>query len=111
MIAEGRASTVFLSAISIWEVALSASRKRLDLGMPASEWFDHALNLPGLTVTGIEPAIALDAAMLPGSFHKDPADRLIVATARRLEVPLVTADKPIIAYAAAGHLQAIDARH
>ena len=57
----------------------------------------------------IEPAIAVDSVRLPGSFHADPADRFIVATSRHLASPLVTADRAILAYAAGGHVRAIDA--
>ena len=68
-----------------------------------------ALDLPGLVLAPIEPAIAVDSVRLPGRFHADPADRMIVATARRCGVPLVTADRAILSYAANGRLLAVDA--
>ena len=55
------------------------------------------------------PVIAIDSVRLPGEFHADPADRLIVATVRHRRVPLVTADQAILACAAEGHVQVIDA--
>ncbi|MXZ71529.1 MAG: type II toxin-antitoxin system VapC family toxin [Acidobacteria bacterium] len=57
----------------------------------------------------IEPAIAIDSVRLPGSFHADPADRLILATARYSRAPLITADSAMIEYAGGGHLRVVDA--
>ena len=67
------------------------------------------LRAPGLDLAPIEPVIAIDSVRLPGDFHADPADRLVIATARHRRVPLVTADQAILAYAAEGHVQVIDA--
>ena len=58
----------------------------------------------------ISPSIAIDAGQLPGGIHGDPADRIIIATSRHLGCPLLTTDRKILAYAAIGHLKAIDAR-
>lgn len=100
---------VAVSAITPWEIALLVERRRLRLGCEVSEWIAEALALPGVTLIPIEPAIAIDSVRLPGSFHADPADRLIVATARHLKAPLLTADRKILAYSAAGHVQTVDA--
>ena len=67
------------------------------------------LSLPGVDLLRIEPAIAVDSVRLPGVFHADPADRLIVATARYWPATLLTADRAILQYADAGHLEAVDA--
>jgi PIN domain nuclease of toxin-antitoxin system len=64
------------------------------------EWIHDALDALSVLVASLEPAIAVDAVNLPAWEHADPADRIIVATARRLEAPLVTADGIILAYAA-----------
>jgi PIN domain nuclease of toxin-antitoxin system len=68
------------------------------LPKPIEEWFDIALSQEGVILISITPTIAIDAANLPGNFHKDPADRLIVATARAYDCPLITADREINAY-------------
>ena len=79
------------------------------LGCDAAVWIDTALDLPGVHLIPIEPAIATDSVRLPGSFHADPADRFIVATARYCGAPLLTADGAIRKYAAGGHARVIDA--
>ena len=100
---------VAVSAITPWEIALLVERRRLRLGREVGEWIAEALSLPGVTLIPIEPAIAIDSVRLPGRFHADPADRFIVATARHLKAPLLTADRKILAYSAAGHVKAVDA--
>lgn len=104
-----RADQVAVSAITPWEIALLVERRRLRLGQEVGEWIAQALALPGVTLVPIEPAIAVHSVRLPGNFHADPADRFIVATARHLKVPLLTADRKILAYSAAGHLRTVNA--
>ena len=99
---------VAVSAITPWEIALLVERRRLRLGRDVGEWIAEALALPGVALIPIEPAIAIDSVRLPGEFHADPADRFIVATARHLRAPLLTADRRILAYSAAGHVRAVD---
>ena len=105
----GRTDRIAVSAITPWEIALLAERGRLRLGRDAGLWIDTALALPGIHLMPIEPAIAIDSVRLPGSFHADPADRLIVATARYCSAPLLTADRAILEYAAGGHVHGVDA--
>ena len=100
---------VVLSAITPWEVALLVERGRLRLGRELSGWIEEVLALPGVSLVPIEPAIAIDSVRLPGDFHADPADRFIVATARHLDAPLLTADRKILNYSAAGHVQTVNA--
>ena len=87
-----------VSAISCWEVAKLVERGRLDLLCPLEEWFDSALNYPGIRLIGLTPAIAIESSRLPGPFHRDPADQIIVATARVYDCPLVTSDTRILQY-------------
>ena len=98
-----------VSAITPWEIALLVERGRLQLAMELGAWIRTVFQAPGIDLVPIEPAIAIDSVRLPGSFHADPADRLIIATARRWGAPLLTADTAILAYGAEGHVQAIDA--
>ena len=108
---EEAASTdgVLVSAITPWEIAFLVEKGRLRLGREVGAWLEAALGLPGIVPAPIEPAIAVDSTRLPGDFHADPADRLIVATSRHRGVPLLTADRAILFYAAKGHLHAVDA--
>lgn len=107
--AAGRADQVLVSAISPWEIAMLAEKGRLALGRETGAWLDEALSVPGITLAPITPAIAVDSVGLPGDFHADPADRLIIATTRRANATLFTADRAILDYAAAGHVLAVDA--
>ena len=65
---------------------------------PLLEWFNIALAQEGVILLSITPQIAIDSYSLPGDFHKDPADRLIVSTARIYHVPLVSVDEKILSY-------------
>lgn len=99
-----------VSAITPWEIAMLAHRGRLALGRDVGAWIDEALSLPGVRLAPLEPAICVDSVRLPGDMHGDPADRLIIATARRTGLPLLTGDRAILAYGAAGHVRTVDAR-
>jgi PIN domain nuclease of toxin-antitoxin system len=100
---------VLVSPVSAWEVGLLAIRPRRSVTFKPSpkQWFDRLLVKPGIRLTPLTPRAAIAASYLPGDLHGDPADRLLIATARELNVPLVTRDERILAYAAQGHLQAI----
>ena len=92
-----------MSAISVWEIATKAALGKLPPnilppGISAREWFERASQTPGLRVLPITPDVALASAELPEPFHRDPADRLIVAQARRSRATLVTADRKILGY-------------
>ena len=104
-----RDNEVGVSAITPWEIALLVEKGRLRLAREVAEWLDVALTAPGVRLLPIEPAIALDSVRLPGTFHADPADRIIVATARRWGGSLITADAAIVAYGEAGHVDVVDA--
>ena len=100
---------VLVSAITPWEIALLMEKGRLRLGQEVRAWLEAVLSLPGVRLAPIEPQIAVDSVRLPGDFHADPADRIIVATARHFDITLVSADKAILSYAAKGHVRAVDA--
>ncbi len=72
-------------------------------------WLRASLALPGIRLAPITPEISIDSVRLPGTFHADPADRVIIATARYHEASLVTADSSILTYATTGNLEVIDA--
>ncbi|MGE0087231.1 MAG: type II toxin-antitoxin system VapC family toxin [Desulfococcaceae bacterium] len=88
----------FIASISFWEFAMMVSRGRVILKISPKEWFRHAVDVAGTKVADLTDEIALDACNLPGSFHKDPADRIIVATARKFGAILVTKDEKILNY-------------
>jgi PIN domain nuclease of toxin-antitoxin system len=89
---------IFISIISCWEVAKLVEKKRIQLPVPLSEWFAQAIDHSGVTLIELEKSVIIDACALPGVFHNDPADQLIVATARIKQIPLLTADSKILDY-------------
>ncbi len=88
-----------ISAISCWEVAKLVERNRLVLSIPVDQWLDQALMYPGVSLLDLTPKICVESTQLPGEFHRDPADQIIVATARIYDCPLVTMDNKILGYA------------
>jgi len=92
------AESLLVSAISVWEVAMLVAKRRIQLDRPVEQWVDIALALPGIQLAALEPAIAVRSAKLPGEFHPDPADRIIVATALECSAPIVTPDDRIRSY-------------
>lgn len=84
--------------ISCWEVAKLVEYGRLVLPNPIADWFDLALAYPGIQLLDLTPRIALESTQLPEGFHRDPADQIIVATARLYGYPLLTSDAKILNY-------------
>ena len=101
-----RAGTVMVSAISFWEAAMLAERGRIVLPVPAERWRADWLQA-GLVEIPLDGRIALLSCQLE-NFHRDPADRFIVATALDRNVPLMTADQKILEWD--GRLGRVDAR-
>ena len=87
---------LLVSDISLWEVATLHGLGRIRLALPLREWLDKAVAPPLVQRHGISPAIAAEVAALPDSFHRDPADRILVATARVLGATLLTQDRRIV---------------
>jgi PIN domain nuclease of toxin-antitoxin system len=103
------AGAVRVAAISVWEVAMLEARGRLSLALEIDEWVRQALAAPGIQWVPLSPEIAVDSARLPGDPAGDPADRMLMATARRIGASLVTRDERILEYARSGHLSVVDA--
>ena len=89
-------SPLLVSDITLWEIATLCSLGRIQLSLPLRDWLDKAVAPPLVRRQGISPAVAADMAALPESFHRDPADRIIVATARVLGATLLTQDRRIV---------------
>ena len=98
-----------VSIISVWEVAMLEAKGRLSLAADCDSWVREALAAPGVRLAELTPRIAVSSTRLPGVFHGDPADRILVATARETEAILLTADQAILHYAGEGHVQALRA--
>ena len=96
---------MLVSAITPWEIALLTATGKLKLKRDVTEWLDAALALPGIHLEPLSPAIAVASTRLPGEIHGDPADRILVATARHTGAVLATADQQILDYAAQGFVR------
>ena len=88
-------SPLWISDISLWEIATLNSLGRIDLDLPLRDWLERATAPPLVRTAGITPAIAAEVAALPDTFHRDPADRIIVSTARVMGATLLTRDQRI----------------
>ena len=89
-------SPLLISDISLLEVATMHNLGRIQLTIPLRGWLDKAVAPPLVRRHGISPAIVAELATLPDSFHRDPADRILVATARTFGATLLTQDRRII---------------
>ena len=98
---------VLVSPISAWERAMLVAKGRIRSPLSPKAWFDRILNIGGLKLAPLSPDILADASFLPEPLHRDPADRIIIATARALDLTIITRDTLILDYAAQGHVRAI----
>jgi PIN domain nuclease of toxin-antitoxin system len=96
--AELNGGQIRVSSISAWELAMLVARGRIALSMDIEEWLSVVSQIEAVSFMPVDNEIAVKSVELPGEFHKDPADRIIVATARKLATPLVTADDKIRGY-------------
>jgi PIN domain nuclease of toxin-antitoxin system len=97
---------VLVSPISAWEIGLLATKRGFAFFPDPKAWFQSFILNPGVRLTPLTPEMAIDSSFLP-PLHADPADRLLIATARAMQVPIVTRDRQILAYAQAGVVMAI----
>lgn len=89
---------IMVSSISAWELAMLVARGRVALSMDVGQWLSVVSQVEAVSFVPVDNDIAVKSIELPGEFHKDPADRIIVATARKLGAPLVTVDDRIRSY-------------
>ena len=99
-----RENRVFLSVISLWEIGMLSVKGRLDLSPNVRQWVDRALMETSVQIAPLTVQGALASTNLPGEFHGDPADRILVAAADELGALLVTADARIIQYYTRRHI-------
>jgi PIN domain nuclease of toxin-antitoxin system len=90
---------LWLSLISLWEIAKKVEKQQLVLDRPLDQWLDEAMSIQGLGVWELTRPILVDSCQLPPPFHGDPADQILVASARRHGAVLVTKDTRIRRYA------------
>lgn len=105
--ASAAAQTILVSPITAWERGMLASKGRLTSPLAPKAWFDRLLSMPMIELSPLTVDVLTDCSFLPGSIHADPADRIIIATARQHGLRIMTRDRKILDYADAGHVNAI----
>jgi PIN domain nuclease of toxin-antitoxin system len=98
------ADKLYVSAITAWEIGTLISKGRLQLSMSVNDWIQKSKQISKIQWISLDTDIALLSTQLPGMLHSDPADRIIVSTALKLNCPLITADRLILRYK---HVQTI----
>jgi PIN domain nuclease of toxin-antitoxin system len=98
---------IYISPITAWEIGLLAARSRVNLLMPPERWFLRLLQAPGVQLAEMAPEVLIASSFLPGTPPRDPADRILAATARQYGYALVTRDRLLLDYAEQGHMQAL----
>ncbi len=89
---------ILVSSITAWEISMLVAKDRLTLAVDVDTWLSLVENIDNVSFVPIDNKVAIESTRLPGDFHKDPADRMIVALARTAAAPLVTADDKIRSY-------------
>ena len=100
-----RERKAFVSAASVWEIATLAARERVELRMSVEHWVEMALEDGGAVLLPLSTRILIESTRLPGTIHKDPFDRMLVATAREHDLSLVSKDEPLYEYSIGGHVR------
>jgi PIN domain nuclease of toxin-antitoxin system len=102
-----RTESLYLSTTSVLEAARLVADGQLDLGMPIDDFVAEATRDSGLQLLPLTTRILIESTRLPGTIHRDPSDRLLVATAREHTLTLVTRDKQLLSYGRKGHLNVL----
>ena len=98
---------ICISPISAWELGVLVAKEHVRLERSVLDWFEAFATQDGIDVTTLSPSILVNSWALPGKPPKDPADRIIISTARALNLAIVTRDLSILNYSNEGHVHAI----
>lgn len=102
-----RGARLFVSPITAWEIAMLAARGRMSLALDPRVWFERFCESPAVELAAMPPSVLVASACLPGSPPGDPADRILIATARAFGYVLTTRDAEILRYGALGHVRVV----
>lgn len=105
---KARDGELLVSPISAWEIATLAAKGKVALTMSPEVWFERFCDLPGVVLAGMPPSVLIASAALPGNPPADPADRILLATAREFGHTLVTRDARLLEYGAQGHARVME---
>ena len=97
----------YVSPATAWEIGVLVSRGTLKSPLSPERWFRRLMQAPGLRLADMPPDVLIASSYLPGTPPRDPADRILAATAREYGYRLMTRDGPLLAYAGQGHLQVV----
>lgn len=97
----------YVSPITALEIATLVRKRRFVANLPPQRWFERLMSQPGIALAPMPPEILIASQLLPGDIHKDPADRIIAATAREYGYTVMTRDRALLDYAAQGYLSAL----
>jgi PIN domain nuclease of toxin-antitoxin system len=100
-------AAVYVSPITAWEIGLLISRERLSFLIKPQLWFRQLFDVLNFRLADMSPEVLIASSFLPGAPPRDPADRIMAATAREYGYVLLTRDRPLLDYAAHGHIQAL----
>lgn len=101
------AAPAYISPITAWERALLSAHGKLASPVQPLTWFERLVRDSRLALAPLTPTILVESCFLPAPVHRDPADRILIATARALDLTIVTRDRLILDYAAKGHVRAL----
>jgi PIN domain nuclease of toxin-antitoxin system len=99
--------STFVSPVTAWEIGVLASRGRFKSPDPPLRWFERVVAQQGIQLSALPAKVLLESSLLPGTPPRDPADRIIAATAREFGLTVMTRDRALLDYANAGYLNAI----
>lgn len=100
--------SLFVSNISFWEISLLLAKGRVSTSFGYDIWLDIVKKIPGMNFVDTSPKIFMRSSFLQSFEEKDPADRIIVATAREYDMHILTLDRKILNYAAEGYVSAVE---
>jgi PIN domain nuclease of toxin-antitoxin system len=98
---------VYVSPISAWEIGLLVARGRLTMIVKPQLWLERLLDVSNIRLADMSPDLLISSSYLPGTPPRDPADRIVAATAREYGYTLMTRDRVLLNYAEQGHIQAL----
>jgi PIN domain nuclease of toxin-antitoxin system len=98
---------IFVSVFSAWEIGMLVGKGRMNITKPPLPWFEEAIERMAANVLAASPNILVDSSFLPPPLHADPADRILIATARCHDLTIITRDRAILAYGVAGHVKVL----
>ena len=100
---------LLVCSISLWEIAMLKSKRRINIYEPIRDFLESITSIDGLSVKDISAEVAAESVQLMDDFHRDPADRIIVATAKCCGATLLTRDQKILTWASLGHIKSLQA--